>query len=787
LAIDRPGNLGHLGDATPRTHSVAAVDIIVPVYKSLELTTRCLNSLVDHIDEIADHDPRLIVVNDSPDTPDVSLMLESLARRHSYVTLITNERNLGFVGSVNRGLAIARKEGRDVILVNADTETFAGTLRNLTGVGYCDPQIGFVSPRSNNASFCSLPHFYGGTPADQDEARRRWAVLSRTMPAYHFTPTAVGFYLLIKHAVLANFGFLDQEFGIGYEEENDLILRANKVGYRAVLANHSFAYHAGSASFNLRDMDLQAHRTSNLRKMAQRHPEYLSLVRRYEDSAHYRAERLLSHALPTPSGRIKLVFDLSTVGPNFNGTNEMGMAIINSLAARHSSRFEINVVCSPEAFKFHKLDRQSAIRRHDVELNSQERFAIGVQIGQPFSLRSLCVLQDLAVVNVFGMLDTIAEDCGYLAITHQLDALWGHVARHASGLFYNSKFSERVFDARFPQARSLQKYARLLPTKLSSYARGPGAVTGEHVLIMGNHFAHKASDATAEVLRAAFPRIQFVALGREDRTTENLRTYRAGVLSEHQMESLYARSSIVILPSHVEGFGLGLIHALGAGKVVVARDIPATREILRTYTTYDGVFLYANDDDLVRTVQLAMAQSGSRVDDRSAEGWEEWVDGFAEFCTGLLEQADLFERLVARTQAADLLQRSELLERLQTSARTTAPDLASAAVAGVSRQGQLLEDEHGRKWSPLPGVDRLLRLDGEEFVYSTYVTILDRLPDPDGLLNYLKELQSGVSKLDIISRLRRSPEGQRRRRPLSGYRSILLKARISSIWRLATQ
>jgi hypothetical protein len=260
------------------------------------------------------------------------------------------------------------------------------------------------------------------------------------------------------------------------------------------------------------------------------------------------------------------------------------------------------------------------------------------------------------------------------------------------------------------------------------------------------------------------------------------------VLSEQQMDSLYARSSIVILPSHVEGFGLGLIHALAAGKVVVARDIPATREILRTYTRYDGVFLYANDDDLVRTVQLAMAESGSRVDDRSAEGWEEWVDGFAEFCAGLLEQGDLFDRLVARIQAGDLLQRSELLDRLQTSARTAAPaPSGDANVAVISQQGELLEDEHGRKWLPVPVVDRLLRLDGEAFVYSSYVTILNRLPDPDGLLNYLKELQSGVSKLDIISRLRRSPEGQRRRRPLSGYRSTLLKTRISSMWRLATR
>ena len=256
-----------------------AIDIIVPVYKSVHLTTRCLNSLAEHIEEIAASDPRLIVINDSPGEPDVHRMLEAFASRHRYVTIIENEVNLGFVKSVNKGLEIACKAGRDVILVNADTETFADTLKNLVTAVYSDAQIGFASPRSNNASFCSLPHFHGGAVPSQSESYARWKTLSRTMPPFHFVPTAVGFYLYIKNEVIANFGYLDPEFGLGYEEENDLILRANKAGYRAVLVNNAFAFHAGSASFTLLDMNLTAHQRTNLQKMAERHVEYLPLVK----------------------------------------------------------------------------------------------------------------------------------------------------------------------------------------------------------------------------------------------------------------------------------------------------------------------------------------------------------------------------------------------------------------------------------------------------------------------------------------------------------------------------
>jgi GT2 family glycosyltransferase/glycosyltransferase involved in cell wall biosynthesis len=765
-----------------RTLERKAIDIIVPVYKSVHLTTRCLNSLADQIQEIASSNPRLIVINDSPGEPDVLRMLEAFANRHSYVTVLENERNLGFVKSVNKGLEIACKAGRDVILVNADTETYPDTLKNLVDAAYSDPQIGFASPRSNNASFCSLPHFYGGVVANQAEAYKRWQVLSRTMPPFHFVPTAVGFYLYIKNEVIANFGFLDTEFGVGYEEENDLILRANKAGYRAVLVNNSFAYHAGSASFNLLDMNLRAHQGANLQKMANRHPEYLPLVRRYEASAHFRAETLLSQVLPAASGRVKIVFDLSAVGPHFNGTNEMSVAIIDSFYERHASTFEIDVICSQDAFEFHKLDRHEGLRRHDADLQTLERFAVGVQLGQPFSVHAISVLEDLAVVNIFGMLDTIAEDCGYLSITHRLEVLWGHIARHANGLFFNSRFSEGSVLARYPDAKQLSKYARLLPTKLSCYKKASKGEAAEHVLIMGNHFAHKASNAAAEILKAAFPTTQFVVLGTQNQVSRNVRTYRSGTLSDTQMESLYTRASVVVLPSHVEGFGLGLLHALAARKVVIARDIPATREILSTYQRTSGVFLYRDDANIVPALKLAMNERASLVDDEGAETWDDWVDGFARFCLKLLAQDDLFERVVRRIQAGDMLRKADMFERYQATSPATMADASSVA---DNAKADTITDSHGRRWLPAGHVKELLHLDGEEFVNRTYVTLFRRLPDSDGLVNYLTELRSGVSKLEILSRLRKSTEGRKYAHPLIGYRSIVMRTRVRSLMGLA--
>ena len=163
----------------------------------------------------------------------------------------TNAKNLGFVKSVNIGLEIARKDGRHALLVNSDTITFPGTLRELVEVSTADPQIGFVSPRSNNASICSLPHFRwrqaavagGGFDANWNASAGLCRPSTSARPASAFICSSHTRFLM-------NHGGLREDFGVGYEEENDLVMRASKVGTRAVIANHAFAYHAGAASFS---------------------------------------------------------------------------------------------------------------------------------------------------------------------------------------------------------------------------------------------------------------------------------------------------------------------------------------------------------------------------------------------------------------------------------------------------------------------------------------------------------------------------------------------------------
>jgi FkbM family methyltransferase len=107
--------------------------------------------------------------------------------------------------------------------------------------------------------------------------------------------------------------------------------------------------------------------------------------------------------------------------------------------------------------------------------------------------------------------------------------------------------------------------------------------------------------------------------------------------------------------------------------------------------------------------------------------------------------------------------------------------LHAAFLPYLATQGPMLDVAGGsRPISPAPPADvhKLLELDGEAFVRAAYAAALNRTPEPDGLKNYLAELKSGVSKIVILSRLRKSEEGRRQRLPRAELLWAMLRDQI---------
>src|SRR5690606_25741329 len=106
-----------LAPAPVPTDDFPATTIIMPVYNAFELLTEAL----DRVDRHTDVPWHLVLVEDASSDERVRPWLrEWAAARAERVTLLLNDRNLGFVGSVNRALDLAAQRGGPVVLLNSD-------------------------------------------------------------------------------------------------------------------------------------------------------------------------------------------------------------------------------------------------------------------------------------------------------------------------------------------------------------------------------------------------------------------------------------------------------------------------------------------------------------------------------------------------------------------------------------------------------------------------------------------------------------------------------------------
>lgn len=251
------------------------IHIIIPVYRGISETRQCIESVL-RASNILGH--RITIIDDCSPDPELTDYLIELSQG-GMVQLLRNEQNLGFVATVNRGMEL--DSDADVILLNSDTEVAGDWLDRLHRCAYSAPDVGTVTPFSNNATICSYPKFCEDNllPEGWDAAKLDAIFRQVNSGKSVEIPTAVGFCMYIKRACLNAVGLFDTEtFGKGYGEENDFCMRARRRGWRHLLCADTFVYHAGGVSFA---------ETQNVRKQVaqrilnHRYPRYSYLVRQH--------------------------------------------------------------------------------------------------------------------------------------------------------------------------------------------------------------------------------------------------------------------------------------------------------------------------------------------------------------------------------------------------------------------------------------------------------------------------------------------------------------------------
>lgn len=213
------------------------VDIVLLNWNRWRDTLDCIGSLMKQ----NYGNFRIIVVDNGSNDDSV----DRIRSAYPNVTLIVNQKNLGFGGGCNRGAHFALEHHADYVwFLNNDTTVDADALARMVWTSQSDPEIGAVGAVLYYADKPEKVQAFGGGYIHMI------AGVSR-----HFTNKIAdesldyltGASLLIPQTVLQQVGLFDERFFM-YWEDTDLCYRIRQAGYRLAVAKEAIIWHKESAS-----------------------------------------------------------------------------------------------------------------------------------------------------------------------------------------------------------------------------------------------------------------------------------------------------------------------------------------------------------------------------------------------------------------------------------------------------------------------------------------------------------------------------------------------------------
>ncbi|MEO0460863.1 MAG: glycosyltransferase [Myxococcota bacterium] len=249
------------------------ITVIVPVYNGFAFVKRCLDSVVAHLPA----DIKVIVVDDASTEEPLLRLFEAIESQHPQFSVARNDHNLGYTGSVNRGISLSRG---DVVLLNSDTEVTSGWLDKLWSAAYSRPAVATVTATSNAAGAFSVPFRGNRTlPTGIDVERAGWLIEGGSDRKLPPTPTGNGFCMYVTRQALERVGVFDERaFPRGYGEENDFAMRAAAHGMSHVVDDSTFVFHRRSATFGDEKQSLM---DAGAAVISSRYPDYHHMVQQW--------------------------------------------------------------------------------------------------------------------------------------------------------------------------------------------------------------------------------------------------------------------------------------------------------------------------------------------------------------------------------------------------------------------------------------------------------------------------------------------------------------------------
>lgn len=216
--------------------SIPDVSVVIVSYNTRQLTIECVQSILDQAQSASVE----VIVADNASSDGSA---EALRIAFPNITVVANERNLGFAGANNVGIRLAT--GRYVLLLNPDTLILDHAIDRMVDYMDARPDIGcagcqvwfdetsmqrtcfrFPSP---TALFLAYAGLQGAFPDS------RW-LCGQWMPDWdrrseRDVDVVSGMFMFIRRETLEQVGLMDDDYFI-YAEEADWCYRAWKKGWR---------------------------------------------------------------------------------------------------------------------------------------------------------------------------------------------------------------------------------------------------------------------------------------------------------------------------------------------------------------------------------------------------------------------------------------------------------------------------------------------------------------------------------------------------------------------------
>jgi GT2 family glycosyltransferase/Tfp pilus assembly protein PilF len=214
--------------------------IIILCCNELEYTRQCLESVLRWT-----RPPYELILVDNGSTDGTLEYLRSIEGSPVRVEVIRNESNLGYPAGCNQ--ALARSRGRYLVFLNNDTIVTEGWLDGLVAHAEHDRQVGLVGPVTNCASGPQQ------IPVDYQDLNDLPAFAARLRQEKAGSAFRVdrltGFCLLVRREVFEQVGNFDEQFGLGFFDDDDLCVRAREAGFQLLVAEDVFVHHFGNRTF----------------------------------------------------------------------------------------------------------------------------------------------------------------------------------------------------------------------------------------------------------------------------------------------------------------------------------------------------------------------------------------------------------------------------------------------------------------------------------------------------------------------------------------------------------